>query len=122
MIGDWNVLSSSEGNSRQKHLKSYVAYLYHTKQLPEQCGSVLSPLNQLSAQQQSSSTSSLPPGTPYLTNTSSSSAMPSGYTMSLHSHSQKIIEVPLWVYIYHCLRSGYKYKYYNTIYLYDVYI
>ena len=86
----WQIQSSAEGASRQQRLRSYVAYLHHSRQTPSQCAKVLS--STLAAAGDGSAP--LTPSLRGMRSTSSTSSV-SGQTTT-----------PLWVFIYHCCRVG----------------
>jgi hypothetical protein len=83
----WQVLPSAEGTSRQQRLRSYVAYLHHSRQLPAQCArGVLA----------SSGVSTGGPSTP---SQRGARSMSGAFTQG-----QPVI--PLWAFLYHCVRVG----------------
>lgn len=88
----WQMLSSAEGYSRQQRLRSYVAYLQHSRQLPAQCARILA----TSASTATSAQEPMSPATPMQRYRSTSTA-------STATNAQP---TPLWVFVYHCLRVG----------------
>jgi hypothetical protein len=83
----WQMLPSTEGNSRQQKLRSYVGYLHHSRQLPTQCARVLASTGVTGAGAAST------PATPSMRRQHSAGGA-----------GQPVI--PLWVFLYHCLRVG----------------
>jgi len=87
----WQLLSSADGTSRQQKLRSYVAYLHHSRQLPAQCAQVLASTGM------SGPTEMRSPTTPAMRG-----ARTAGGSMT--APGQPVI--PLWVFVYHCFRVG----------------
>ena len=89
----WQVLSSAEGSSRQQRLRSYVAYLQNSRQLPAQCANILA----TSAPATAGIQEPLSPSTPMNRYRS---------TINTPSSATNFPPAPLWVFVYHCLRVG----------------
>jgi hypothetical protein len=93
---EWQVLSTHEaGTSRQQRLKSYVAYLQSSNQLPAACAKVLG---------SNSYTASSSAGDGGIYRSSNNRLQTAGSNSS--SNASAAVPTPLWAFVYHCLRVG----------------